>query len=71
MRDENNRSRYGDWRRDLTSRGYVRSDSYPNFFTTQSKNIYLRDSSNLGDKVWITGVIQDLVIIKEGIAIQD
>ena len=36
VRDENNRSRYDDWRSDLTLRGYVRSDSYPNFFRTQS-----------------------------------
>ena len=48
VRDENNRSRYDDWRKDLSSRGYVRSDSYPNFFRTQSKNNYLRDSSKLG-----------------------
>ena len=45
VRDENNRSRYNDWRRDLNARGYVRSDSHPNFFRTYSKNNYLRDSS--------------------------
>lgn len=48
VRDENNRSQYDDWRKDLSSRGYVRLDSYPNFFTTQSKNNYLRESSKFG-----------------------
>ena len=48
VRDENNRSRYNDWKRNLTSRGYVRSNSYPNFFRTQSKNNYLRYSSKFG-----------------------
>ena len=30
VRDDNNRSRYDNWRNDLRSRGYVRLDSHPN-----------------------------------------
>merc|ERR1712115_92879 len=44
----NNRSRYDDWRNDIKSRGYVRSDSHPNLFRTQSKSNYVNDSSMFG-----------------------
>ena len=45
IRDDNDRSRYDNWRNDLRTRGYVRSDSHPKFFRTTSKNNYVRDSS--------------------------
>ena len=48
IRGENNRSRYDDWRKDISSKGYVRSDSYPNFFRTQYKSNYLRYSLKVG-----------------------
>ena len=32
VRDQNNRSRYDDWRRDIRSKEYIRSDSHPDFF---------------------------------------
>ena len=38
VRDDNNRSRLDNRRNDMRVRGYVRSDSYPKFFRTASKN---------------------------------
>ena len=32
VRNENNRGRYDDWIKIISSKGYVRLDSYPNFF---------------------------------------
>ena len=42
---EDNRSRMDNWRNDLKSKGFVRSDSNPRFFRTASKNTYVRDNS--------------------------
>ena len=42
--NEDNRSRMDNWRNDLKSKGFVRSDSNPRFFRTASKNTNLRDN---------------------------
>ena len=45
MRNDENRSRYNNWKNSMESQGYVRSKSNPKFFRTQSKNNYVRDNS--------------------------
>ena len=45
LNTEDNRSRMDNWRKDLKSKGFVRSDSNPRFFRTASKNTYVRDNS--------------------------
>ena len=47
VRNDNNRSRYDKWKKDLSAKGFVRSGSHPKFFRTASKNQYVRDSSKL------------------------
>ena len=42
---DDNRSRRDNWRNDLKSKGYVRSDSHPRFFRMASKNTYVRYNS--------------------------
>ena len=46
VRNDDNRSRYDNWRNDLKTRGYVRLDSYPKFFKTASRNNYIRNNSS-------------------------
>ena len=50
VRNDDNRSRNDNWRNDLRSRGYVRSDSYPKFFRIASKNTYVTDKSKFAQK---------------------
>ena len=43
--NDENRSRYNNWRNSMDTRGYVRSRSNPKFFWMRSKNTYVRDNS--------------------------
>merc|ERR1711984_21943 len=47
-RNDENRSRYDDWRMQIISEGFRRSESNPKFFRTASKNNWKRDSSKFG-----------------------
>merc|ERR1711905_98223 len=49
-RNDENRSRYDDWRKKIRSEGFRRSESNPKFFRTASKNKYKRDNSKFGGK---------------------
>merc|ERR1712105_96240 len=49
-RNDENRSRYDDWRKKIRSEGFRRSESNPKFFRTESKNNWKRDSSKFGGR---------------------
>ena len=40
VKNEDNRSHYNSWRKDLNTKGYVRLNSNPKFSRTQSKGTY-------------------------------
>ena len=48
VRNEDNMSRYKNWKNSLETKGYVRSRSNPKFFRTKSKNTYVRDNLKFG-----------------------
>ena len=45
---EENRSRYNNWKNNLKSDGYRRSESNPKYFRTASKRKWIRDDSKFG-----------------------
>merc|ERR1712105_299278 len=49
-RNDENRSRYNDWRKQIRSEGFRRSESNPKFFRTASKNNWTRDNSKFGGR---------------------
>merc|ERR1712030_6757 len=49
-RNDENRSRYDDWRKQIRSEGFRRSESNPKYFWTASKNNWKRDSSKFGGR---------------------
>jgi len=49
-RNDENRSRYDDWRKKIRSEGYRRSESNPRYFRTASKNNWKRDNSKFGGR---------------------
>ena len=50
VRNEINISRRDNWQNDMKAKGFLRSDSYPKFFKTASKNNYVRERSSVGRK---------------------
>ena len=50
VRNDENRSRYDDWRKKIRSEGYRRSESNPKFFRTASKNNWKRDNSKFSGR---------------------
>merc|ERR1712105_567058 len=49
-RNDENRSRYDDWRKKIRSEGFRRSESNPKYFRTASRNNWKRDSSKYGGR---------------------
>ena len=49
-RNDENRSRYDDWRKKIRSEGFRRSESNPKYFRTASKNTWKRDNSKYGGR---------------------
>jgi len=54
-RNDENRSRYDDWRNKIRSEGFRRSESNPKFFQTASKNNWKRDNSKFSGRSSIPG----------------
>jgi len=49
-RNDDNRSRYDNWRKNIRSDGYRRSETNPKYFRTASRNKWIRDSSRFGGR---------------------
>ena len=49
-RTDDNRSRYDNWKKNIKSDGYRRSETNPKFFRTASRKKWIRDDSKFGGR---------------------